>query len=117
MRQEKASHKIVIKSDNFCDKTDEADNFIISVGQDKDQIEEIITSCIEEPLQHMLQKWLEDLKLDHLRRSALDINAEIEAIRKKLLSNNSIDTEVDFNIPSTRTETVIPGNVKDYLFG
>lgn len=73
MRQEKASHKIVIKSDNFCDKTDEADNFIISVGQDKDQIEEIITSCIEEPLQNMLQKWLEDLKLDHLRRSALDI--------------------------------------------
>lgn len=117
MRQGKASHKIIIKSDNFCDKTDEADNFIISVGQDKDQIEEIITSCIEEPLQHMLQKWLEDLKLDHLRRRALDINAEIEAIRKKLVSNYSKDTEVDFNIPSTKTETVVPGNVKNYLFG
>lgn len=117
MRQEKASHKIIIKSDNFCDKTDKADDLIFSIGQDKDQIEEILTSCIEEPLQHMLQKWLEDLKLDHLRRNALDIIAEIEAIRKKLVSNNSIDTEVDFNIPSTRTETVIPGNVKDYLFG
>lgn len=65
----------------------------------------------------MLQKWLGDLKLDHIRGNASDIIAEIEAIRKKLVSNNSIDTKVDSNIPNTSTETVVPGNVKDYLFG
>lgn len=117
LRHEKACHKILIKSDYCCYKTDEADDFIISVGQDKDQIEEIITSCIEEPLQHMLQKWSEDLKLDHLRGSASDVIAEIEAIRKKLVSNKSINTEVDPSTPNTSTKTVLPGNVKDYLFG
>lgn len=117
MRQEKACHKILIKSDIFCDKTDEANDFIISVGQDKDQIEEIITSCIEEPLHHILQKWLEDLKIDYLRGNASGIIAEIEAIRKKLLYNNSIDTDVDSNVLNTNTETVVPGDVKDYLFG
>lgn len=116
MHQEKACHKILIKPDIFCDETDDADDSIISLGQDKDQIEEIITTCIEEPLHHMLQNWLEDLKLDHLRGNASDIIAEIEAIRKKF-SNNSIDTDLDSNISSTSTETVVPGNVKDYLFG
>lgn len=117
LRHERACHKILIKSDNCSDKTDDADDFIISVGQNKDQIEEIITSCIEEPLQHMLQKWSEDLKLDHLRGSASDVIAEIEAIRKKLVSNNSINTEVDPSLPNSSTKTVLPGNVKDYLFG
>lgn len=117
LRNEKACHRILIQSYYCCDKTDEADDFIISVSQDKDQIEEIITSCIEEPLQHMLQKLSEDLKLDHLRGSASDLIAEIEAIRKKLVSNNSINTEVDPSLPNSSTKTVLPGNVKDYLFG
>lgn len=117
LRHERACHKILIKSGNCYDKTDDADDSIISVGQNKYQIEEIITSCIEEPLQHMLQKWSEDLKLDHLRGSATDIIAEIEAIRKKLVSNNSINTEVDPSLPNSSTKTVLPGNVKDYLFG
>lgn len=65
----------------------------------------------------MLQKWSEDLKLDHLRGSASDVIAEIEAIRKKLVSNKSINTEVDPSTPNTSTKTVLPDNVKDYLFG
>lgn len=116
--QKSACHLILIKSDNILPKTDRADDFIISVGQEKDLIEEIITSCIEEPLDHMLQKWSEDLKLEHFRGNASDVIAEIEAIRTKLVSRNGIDTkEVDSNIPSTSSETVVPSNVKDYLFG
>lgn len=66
----------------------------------------------------MLQKWSEDLKLEHFRGYASDVIAEIEAIRKKLVSHNSVNTtEVDSNIPRTSTETVVPVNVKEYLFG
>lgn len=112
-------HLILNISDYILPKTDRADDFIIRVGQEKDQIEEIITSCIEEPLGHMLQKWSEDLKqLQHISGIASDVIAEIEAIRTKLVSRNSIDTrEVDSNISSTSSETVVPSNVKDYLFG
>lgn len=60
---------------------------------------------------------MEDFKFDYLRWSVLDINVEIEVICKKLVFNNSIDIEVDFNILSIRMEIVIFGNVKDYLFG
>lgn len=115
LRQERACHKIFIRSD--CDKTDddkdEDENFIISVGQDKDQIEEIITSCLEEPLHRMLQKWSEDLKRDIFSENASDIFAEIEAIRKKLVFTNSKDTDV----PIAGKKPIVPDNVKDYLFG
>lgn len=88
------------------------------VGQDKDQIEEIITSCIEEPLHHLLKKWSDEFKLEQFRGNASDVISEIDAIRKKLVSPKSIEsTEVDCNIPSTSAETIVPSNVKDYLLG
>lgn len=117
LRQERACHKIFITSNTFCDKTDEDedvdDNFIIFVGEDKDQIEEIITSCLEEPLDKMLQKWLEDLQRECFRENASDVILEIQAIRNKLLPTNRKKTYV----PSTCTGTIVPDNVKDYLFG
>lgn len=115
LRQERACHKIFIKSDTSCDKTDEDkdEDEIISVGQDKNQIEEIITSCLEEPLHKMLQKWSEDLKSVCFRENASDIIVEIEAIRKKLVFTKSKDTDA----PIAGTESIVPGNVKDYLFG
>lgn len=117
LRQEKACHKIFIRSDTFCDKTnrdeDEDDDFVISVGQDKDQIEDIITSCLEEPLHQMLQKWLKDLKRESFRENASDIIAEMEAISKMLVLINSRDTDV----PIPGTKSIVPDNVKDYLIG
>lgn len=112
MRQEWACHKIFITSDTFCDKTDE-DEDIISVGQNKDQIEEIITTCLEEPLDKILQKWSEELKCVCSLENALDIIAEIEAIRKKLVLINGKDTYLS----STGTDRIVPGNVRDYLLG
>lgn len=115
MRQEKACHKIFIRSDTFCDKTnrdeDEDDDFVISVGQEK--IEDIITYCLEEPLHQMLQKWLKDLKRESFRENASDIIAEIEAIIKMLVPINSKDTDV----PIAGTKIIVPDNVKDYLLG
>lgn len=116
MRQEKASHKIFIRSNTFCDNKEEDedrdDKSIISVGQDKDEIEEIITSCLEEPLHEMLQKWSEDLKRVCFTENASDVIAEIEALRNKLLPTISKKTDV----PCTGTGTIVPENVKDYLF-
>lgn len=115
MLQERACHKIFITSNTLCDKTDEDedvdDNSIISVGQDKDQIEEIITSCLEEPLDKILQKWSEDLERACSLEDASDIIAEIGAIRKKLVFTNGKDT----GLPNTDTGRIVPGNVKDYL--
>lgn len=115
LRQERTCHKIFITSDTFCDKTDEDedghDNLIINVGQDKDQIEEIITSCLEEPLHTMLQKWSEDLKRICFWENTSDIIAEIEAIRKKLVFTKGKDTDQ----PSTGTYSIVPGNLKNYL--
>lgn len=116
LRQETACHKIFIKSDSSCDKTDEDkdedENLMISVGPDKNQIEEIITSCLEEPLHEMLQKWSEDLKRVCFTENASDVIAEIEALRNKLLPTISKKTDV----PCTGTGTIVPDNVKDYLF-
>lgn len=117
LRQETACHKIFIKSDTSCDKTDEDkdedENLMISVGPDKNQIEEIITSCLEEPLHKMLQKWSEDLKSVCFRENASDIIVKIEAIRKKLVFTKSKDTDA----PIASTESIVPGNVNDYLIG
>lgn len=113
LRQERASHKIFIRSNKTMEDENGDDSFFISVGKDKDEIEEIITSCLEKPLHLMLQKWLGHLKRECFRENASDVIAEIEAIRNKLLPTNRKTTDV----PSIRTGTIVPDNMKDYLFG
>lgn len=116
MLQEGVCHKIIIRSDTFCNKADrdedEDDGSIISVGQGKDQIGEIITSCLEEPLQNMLQQWRKDLKRERFCENALDIIAEIDAISKELVLFNSKDTHA----PISGSKSIVPVNVKDFLF-
>lgn len=115
LRQKRACHKIFIRCDTISDKTyrdeHEYDDFIFSVGQDKDQIEKIITACLEEPLHQMLQQWQKDLKRENFRGNASNIIAEVEAISKELVLTNSKDTDV----PIPGTDSTVPGNVKDYL--
>lgn len=116
LRQEGVCHKIFIRSDTFCDKADrdedKDDDSIISVGQDKEQIEEIITSCLEEPLQNMLKQWRKDLKHERFSENASDIIAEIDAISNELIPFNSKDTDV----PISGSKRIVPDNVKDFLF-
>lgn len=114
--QEGVCHKIFIRSDTFCDKADrdedEDDDSIISVCQDKDQIQDIITSCLEEPLQKMLQQLRKDLKRGRFFENASDIIAEIEAISNELIPINSKDT----GVPISGSKSIVPDNVKDFLF-
>nr|XP_034321028.1 uncharacterized protein LOC105330336 isoform X3 [Crassostrea gigas] len=115
--QEGVCHKIFIRSDTFCDKADrdedEDDDSIISVCQDKDQIQDIITSCLEEPLQKMLQQLRKDLKHGRFLENASDIIGEIEAISNELIPINSKDTDV----PISGSKSIVPDNVKDFLYG
>lgn len=115
--QEGVCHKIFIRSDTFCDKADrdedEDDDSIISVCQDKDQIQDIITSCLEEPLQKMLQQLRKDLEHGRFLENASDIIGEIEAISNELIPINSKDTDV----PISGSKSIVPDNVKDFLFG
>lgn len=92
MRKENARHKILIQSDVSDDKTRKADGSIIIVGQNKRQIKEMITSCLEEQLDQVLQDWLGKLKHDDLNKQTSEIIDEIEAIRKQLILDTGNNT-------------------------
>lgn len=118
LRQEKACHKVLIKSNNFCDDTDESVYSIISVVRNRAQIQEAIAICLEEPIHRMLEKLLKDLKtagFNKIQKSG--ITAEIEAIRKQMILENSKDISAAPVLQNEETESVIPENIKAYLFG
>lgn len=114
MRRENACHKILIQSD-VPDKTPEADGSIISVGQSKRRIKEIITSCLEEQLDQVLQDWLGKLKHEDLNKQTSDIIAEIEAIRKQLILDTQHNTN-GLDAPCIANKSIVPNDVKEYLF-
>lgn len=80
MREENARHKILIQSDVSSDKTRKADCSIAIVGQNKRQIKDIITSCLEEQLDQVLQDWLGKLKHEDSNKETSEIIDKIEAI-------------------------------------
>lgn len=115
MRRKHARHKILIQSDVHFDKTSKADGSIIIVSQNKRQIQELITSCLEEQLDEVLQDWLEKLKRVVLNKQTSEIIAEIEAIRKQLI----LDTRNNTAVPDAScndTNSIVPNDVKEYLF-
>lgn len=115
LRRENACHKILIQSDVPFDKTPEADGSIISVGQSKRRIKEIITSCLEEQLDQVLQDWLGKLKHEDLNKQTSDIIAEIEAIRKQLILDTRHNTN-GLDAPCIANKSIVPNDVKEYLF-
>lgn len=115
MSKENARHKILIQSDVHFDKTCKADGPIITVGQDKQQIQEIITSCLVEQLDQVLGDWLEKLKHKDLNKQTHDIIAEIEAIRKQLILDTRNNTN-DLDAPCFANKSIVPNDVKEYLF-
>lgn len=100
VRQTKARHRMIIKSNTISKKTDETADSIYIVGKNKKKIMEIITTCLEKPFYQMLQKWFEDFD-DH---GWTEIIEEIKDILKYLVYDRS------------GTEFIVPDNVKDYLF-
>lgn len=113
---ESTCHKILIKADTFCDKIDKADDSIIIVEKNKEQIKETITACLEEPLHLMLQEWLEVLKTEGSSRLASGLIAEIEAIQKQMESCIIKDREVSHVLRSADASSTVPGNIIDFLF-
>lgn len=115
LREENACHKILIQSEVPHDKIRKADGSISIVGQNKRQIKEIITSCLEEHLDKMLQDWLGKLKHEDLNKRTSEIIAEIEAIRKQLILDTSNNTATP-DEPCIDNKSNVPNDVKEYLF-
>lgn len=78
---------------------------------------ETITTCLEEPFHNMLQKWLEDVTNENCStKLAYDVIAEIEAIRKLLVFEDYKNTDAASILKRTGTQSIVPDNVKEYLF-
>lgn len=107
LRLQSACHKILIKSSTLSD-TDQADDSINIVDKSKEQIKDAITTCLEEPLLQMLQELLEDLKNEPSNKTTSVYIAEIEAICKNM--------KVSSLFSSPDTKSIVPEDVKDYLF-
>lgn len=93
--RESVCHPIFIKTD--LDATDKEDDSIIIVDQNKGEILKAITSCLEQPLCHILQE-LSDL------HSECTEKMKIMALKKMMLNH----------IEDTMTPTV-PIDIKRYL--
>lgn len=90
---------------------------MIIVGENKQQIMETITACLEEPLHNLCQKWLEDLKNElFLTKLAYDVIAEIEAIHKLMVFDSYKNTDDASILKEPGTQFIVPNNVKEYLF-
>lgn len=90
---------------------------MIIVGENKQQIMETITTCLEEPLHNMLHNWLEDLKNENvLTKLAYDVIAEIEAIHKLMVFDSYKNTDDASILKEPGTKSIVPNNVKEYLF-
>lgn len=117
LRQICAHHRIIIKSDTYCNEIDETIDSMIIVGENKQQIMETITTCLEEPLHNMLHNWLEDLKNENvLTKLAYDVIAEIEAIHKLMVFDSYKNTDDASILKEPGTQSIVPNNVKEYLF-
>lgn len=90
---------------------------MIIVDENKQQIMETITTCLEEPLHNLLQKWLDDLKNEiFFTKLAYDVIAEIEAIRKLMVFDSYKNIDDASILKEPGTQSIVPNNVKEYLF-
>lgn len=112
---EKTSDKILIKSANICDEIDKITDSLFIIDETKEDIARTITSCFEEPIIQMLQKWLTNLETEGLGKHTSRVVAEIKAISKQLTLNER-NIRSDVSDPSI-CKTLVPGDIKDYLFG
>lgn len=73
---------------------------------------------MEEPFHKISQQWLEDLTIeDGSTESAHDIIAEIEAIQRHIFFGVR-ETVAAFSVlKRSGTQSIVPDNVKEYLYG
>lgn len=71
---------------------------------------------MEEPFDHVLRKWLDNLRNQALTKVASEIIAEIEEIRKHLdLEKSKLTTGIS-GLQGGGIELIVPDNVKVFLF-
>lgn len=114
--KESACHRILIKSDTDYDELNGEDDHIIVVNQNKERIQEIITTCLEEPLHQILQQLKESLKTETPTRNVSRLIDEIEDISKQMILQKHKDTSVVSVETSVGTKCIVPEDVKTYLF-
>lgn len=115
LSKESACHRILIKSDTDCDELIGEDDHIIVVNQNKERIQEIITTCLEEPLHQILQQLKESLKTETPTRNVSRLIDEIEDISKQMILQKHKDTSVVSIETSVGTKCIVPEDVKTYL--
>lgn len=107
---------IFVKSHLSCHEKEEAGDPFIFVDLCKEQIKEAITTCLAIPLHGMLQDWLEVLNTNDQNKLRSEILSEIQAIQKQMALCTSRKRGPSFVLPSNCTNSIIPDNVKDFLF-
>ena len=107
-----AKHKILVKSNNAGRETLSIDN-VITV--EKDQVQEALTSCLEEPLQFLLDNWWEGIKRMHQTKQTQHVISEIESIRKQMLFEDTKEV-IESDDPNSTSKNIVPGTIKEYLY-
>lgn len=118
IRREKACHKILIISDPHNNEPKIEEDSIIIIREDKEQILRTISVCLEEHIHEILQNWSVNLPLKGLGKCLPGIIAEIEDIRKQMSfdDNNHYTTDASA-LRGAVNKSIVPSNVKEYLFG
>lgn len=88
------------------------DNVIIV---EKDQVQAALTSCLEEPLRYLLDKWWKGIKRMHQTKQTHHVISEIESIRKQMLFEDTKEF-IESDDPSSTSTNIVPGTIKEYLF-
>lgn len=103
-----------IKSASVCGETDEIADSLIFIDKNKKDNIRAITSCLEKPIHQMLQNWSTYLETKGLGKHTSRVIAEIKAIGKQLVLEESKGTAAVFEM---KCQSIVPGDMKDYLFG
>lgn len=114
MRGNGTSDTILIKSGSNSDEKGEITDSLIIVPENKEDIIRAITSCLEKPIHQMLQNWSTYLETKGLGKHTSRVIAEIKAIGKQLVLEESKGTAAVFEM---KCQSIVPGDMKDYLFG
>lgn len=93
LRTESACHKILIKSnETIRSATDEVDDSITIISQNKKQIKEGITFCLIQPICQMENRWCKYLEAEHSIILTSGIIDKLQVMLKKMEFENSKET-------------------------
>ena len=107
-----ANHKIFVKSNKARRDALSMANVVIV---EKDHVQEALTSCLEEPLRILLDKWSKGIKRINQTKQTHHVLSEIENIRKQMLLEDTKEA-FESDDPSSTSTNIVPGTIKDYLF-